>query len=306
MSYNNYNLLNDINLNIKEEKLSDNIFLITGDTIFKRNTYIDVASNINGLLLTINLKGNITHNSFISDSNLSTKESMTAVNLIQSEQGRQYIDSNTQLKNLHIIFKKEFLQEHLKDNLSYGKIMEFFDNKRNSMNLKNSKTNLQNQIIANDIFNSPYKGDLNRIFLQSKVLEILVNELQEIDENKEQLKKANVKFSDDDKDAIYKARDIILENIYNPVNISDLSRKVALNDFKLKIGFNAFFNTSPYQMLKEYRMLKAKELLEQSDMNVSEISEAIGYKYVHNFSKVFTKRFGVRPKDIMKSRKYYY
>ncbi len=41
-------------------------------------------------------------------------------------------------------------------------------------------------------------------------------------------------------------------------------------------------------------------------MNVTEVAHEIGYKYIHNFSKSFTQKFGVLPKDMMKNRKYYY
>jgi len=308
---NNYDVRNilkvqELKNKVEEYQLNDDIFLIKSDVFFKEEKKMEMVSSINGLLITINLNGGISHTSLSSGLDLNLRKNTTTMNLMKIEEGVDTVEANTHLQNLNIIFKKEFIQNNLSENSSYEKLMEFFEKKIDSINLKDSETNLQNQIIANDIFNSPHSGDLNKIFLQSKVLEILVNELKELDEKNEQSKKINVKFSDYDKEAIYKARDILLENLHNPPSIAELSKKVALNEFKLKIGFNTFFHTSPYRMLNEYRMLKAKEFLEKSDMNVSEISKAVGYKYIHNFSKVFSQRFGVRPKDIMKSRKYYY
>ena len=75
---------------------------------------------------------------------------------------------------------------------------------------------------------------------------------------------------------------------------------------KLKKGFKEEFNITPYKLLEQCRMGKAKYLLENEDMNVNEISKLIGYKYQNNFAKIFKQYFKVSPKDIMKSRKYYY
>ncbi|MCH9812652.1 MAG: hypothetical protein K0U47_01775 [Epsilonproteobacteria bacterium] len=46
-------------------------------------------------------------------------------------------------------------------------------------------------------------------------------------------------------------------------------------------------------------------MLQDSYLNVNEISQQIGYKYTQNFSNAFYKRFGVRPKELMKSRNNY-
>lgn len=308
---NNYDVRNilkvqELRNKIEEYQLHDDIFLIKSDVFFKEEKKMEMVSRINGLLITINLNGGISHTGLSSGLDLHLSKNTTTMNLIKIEEGIDKVKANTHLQSLNIIFKKEFIQNNLADNSSYEKLIEFFEKKTDSINLKDSETSLQNQIIANDIFNSPYSGDLNKIFLQSKVLEILVNELKELDEKNVSPTKTNIKFSTYDKEAIYKARDILFKNFHNPPSIPELSKKVALNEFKLKIGFNTFFHTSPYRMLNEYRMLKAKEFLEKSDMNVSEVSQAVGYKYIHNFSKVFSQRFGVRPKDIMKNRKYYY
>ena len=53
-------------------------------------------------------------------------------------------------------------------------------------------------------------------------------------------------------------------------------------------------------------MQEAKKLLEQSEYDINEIALKTGYKYSYNFSNAFIKRFGIRPKDLMKNRKYYY
>ena len=312
MSCHNYEVLNskkilELQNNIQEFNIEDNVFLIKSDVHFLKSENINMVSNIDGLLITINLNGSIKHKSHLNAFTLDIDKNMTSLNLMQKEEGINTITANTHLQSIHIIFKKEFLRKNFLDMNIYEKMINFFEKNENAQNIKTSKTSVQNQIIANEIFSSQYTGDLNRIFLQSKALEILFNEFNDllVESNAPQ-RIGNIKFSDYDIDAIHKAKEIMMSDIQNPPSIIQLSKLVALNEFKLKIGFKNIFNTSPYKMLSEYRMLKAKELLQTSDMNVSEVSQEIGYKYIHNFSKVFSQRFGILPKDLMKSRKYYY
>ncbi len=88
--------------------------------------------------------------------------------------------------------------------------------------------------------------------------------------------------------------------------MKELARIVAINDLKLKVGFHKFFNETPYSVSVEGRLQESKKLLDSSELNINEISELVGYKYASNFTQAFLKKFGVLPKDLMKSRKYYY
>ncbi len=47
--------------------------------------------------------------------------------------------------------------------------------------------------------------------------------------------------------------------------------------------------------LKNIRLEKAKELLVKSDLNLSEISQAIGYSDISYFSRIFKKEFQMTP-----------
>ncbi|EAC9531764.1 AraC family transcriptional regulator, partial [Listeria monocytogenes] len=56
---------------------------------------------------------------------------------------------------------------------------------------------------------------------------------------------------------------------------------------KLKMSFSEY--------VKKTRLDKAKELLTQSDLNLSEISEAVGYSDISYFSRIFKKECQVTP-----------
>ena len=145
------------------------------------------------------------------------------------------------------------------------------------------------------------------MYKESKVLEILCHEFSDIiDMNNNIVSSKKVIFDNFDIEALAQAKNILLNNMKNPPSIKELSKLVRLNEFKLKTGFKLKYNIAPYQLLAQHRMHTAKQLLENGDMNVSEVSEFVGYKFQNSFAIAFREFFGVRPKDLIKSRKYYF
>ena len=53
-------------------------------------------------------------------------------------------------------------------------------------------------------------------------------------------------------------------------------------------------------------MQKAKELLSTGDYNIAEVSNIVGYKHQQSFTVAFTKYFKVNPKELVKSKTFYY
>jgi AraC-like DNA-binding protein len=56
---------------------------------------------------------------------------------------------------------------------------------------------------------------------------------------------------------------------------------------------------TPQDFLNGYRINKAMELLKKGDMNVSEVSYAVGFATLAGFSRSFKNRFGISPSSVM-------
>lgn len=215
------------------------------------------------------------------------------------------LDKNCNSKGIAISIKNHFLKEQLSNQFI---LIEELKNKKKDKGLStliHKADNLKNIKLAQEVFNSPFQGGLNKIYSQSKCLEIIYNELNSIFCDCKIKKDEKIKLSSQDIESLYKARDIILLTHEFP-DLPTLARKVAINEFKLKFGFKQLFNTTPGNMILEYKMGHAKQLLETSEFSILEISNFVGYKHQQSFSNAFIQFFGVRPKDVMKSRNYYY
>jgi AraC-like DNA-binding protein len=87
----------------------------------------------------------------------------------------------------------------------------------------------------------------------------------------------------------------------SPPSIIELSRRVGLNDFKLKIGFKAIYGTTVYGLLRDERLEKARLLLEMNSMNVGEVAYSVGYSNPSHFANAFKKKFGINPGELVRS-----
>lgn len=141
------------------------------------------------------------------------------------------------------------------------------------------------------------------MYYESKILELTYNTINNLNESSaKSLHFLNKK----DIEALHKAKEILFENINNPPSLKELAHKSAINEFKLKKGFKQLFGNTVYGLLQEYRLNKAKKLLEIDDINISEAAYLVGYKNISHFSTIFKKYFGYSPINIKKKQKKYY
>jgi len=290
---------------MSQHNLNENITLLTRNKFFE-DEYINSIKIIKeALIIKINIKGNSRYESLICSHQIQSEEGETIIDLLKPDEGVAKIDKNTYQKSLGFIISKKFLQDNIPLDKYTDNLHHSFEYEKNIKNLSHKKTNPKTQALALDILNTPYKDTLDKLYIEAKSLELLHTELNNfLADNL--YTSSHIKFSKQDKEAIYYAKELMMNNISNPPSLQELSYKVKINQTKLKYGFKRFFNQTPYSTSLESRLQEAKKLLESSEYNISEIALQVGYKYTQSFSNAFYKRFKIRPKDLMKSRTYYY
>ncbi|AFS77456.1 AraC family transcriptional regulator [Gottschalkia acidurici 9a] len=151
-----------------------------------------------------------------------------------------------------------------------------------------------------DLLNYNYKfEDVTSLLLcQSKLMEIISKSL-----NYGINKRKEINLSKSDIEEIYKAKDILNNNIDEPPSIEELASLCSTNTYKLKKGFKELFNNTPYGYLRETRMHKGKYLLENTDMTISEIASSVGYTNPSKFSEAFKIKYNITPSECRKVNK---
>lgn len=139
------------------------------------------------------------------------------------------------------------------------------------------------------------EGFMKSVFLEGKAYEILINQLQQYlddlnaPEKRKILRKATT-------ESLKEAVQIIEEEIENVDTVSALAKRVGLNQNTLQSGFKYLYKCSVKEYIKNYRLEMAKELLETSDLNITEVTYKIGINSRSYFSKIFKKRYGLTAK----------
>jgi len=162
------------------------------------------------------------------------------------------------------------------------------------------------QQVVRQILDNPYKGDLQQLFLLSKSIELLVLCAESCSLTVAQDHVAFLKTRSD-KEKILAVRDLINRRLDSPPNLSEISRTVGLNEYKLKRGFKEIFRTTVFGYLTEQRLLLARQTLLDTRKTAAEISYELGYSTPQHFNNAFRRRFGdtpdsIRPDGVRSSR----
>lgn len=277
----------------KEIKLRDSIYFYDGELECLKPMQINGDIEKSGFFLNFTLQGKYAFKMQKQDTQ-AIACNRTIITNFNHFHGTSIIFNEAKHRNLGIYIRYSFLQEH------FPAIYEKLGNKDFSL-LKNSPTSPKTLFCLREILNNQHQGEFSKIYLESKTLEILTYELEGLFRDK----RADISLDEYDKNAINTAKEILLNEYANPPSILNLAKRVKINDFKLKKAFKLLFGKTPYEIVREKRLLEAKKMLESSDYNISEISNLIGIKNQGYFSRLFFQRFKILPKDLMKCRKYY-
>ena len=87
------------------------------------------------------------------------------------------------------------------------------------------------------------------------------------------------------------------ENITNPISISDLAYLSGRSLSSFKRDFQTVYHTSPLKWIRNQRLDKAKKLLAETSLSVTDVCFSTGFENVAHFSKVFKLQVGLPPSE---------
>lgn len=145
-------------------------------------------------------------------------------------------------------------------------------------------------------------GFMRYVFLEGKVYEILTHFFQQfLDDHNQPDRRKILRQSTAEK--IEEAGNIIQAEMESLGSVMSIAKRVGLNQQTMQDGFKKLYNKSVNQYIREVRLDKAKELMESTNLNITEITYQIGINSRSYFAKLFKDRFGVTPKDYIGMRR---
>jgi DNA-binding response OmpR family regulator len=94
---------------------------------------------------------------------------------------------------------------------------------------------------------------------------------------------------------VRQAMAFIHEHYDEPISRTDMARHVSITERYLTHCFRQEMNITPMAYINRYRVKRAKMLLEQGNMNITEVALAVGFSDGSYFNRVFRKEVGLTP-----------
>ena len=213
----------------------------------------------------------------------------TTITAFQASDGERCYPADSEISQLRLLIGPDLLRSYVGEQrtaalLGSGQLHR----------LQFSKTSPASQALAREL---SLGGDRLRLHMRS--LGLLAEQL-------ERLSPAPVaqqpRFSLGDIEKLEQVRQLMLDQLDQPLTLAYLAASVGFNEFKLKEGFRHHYQTSPYRLLTELRMRKAHALLENG-CQVAQAGYQVGYAFANNFSAAFTRFFGKSPKSVFGKRR---
>jgi len=101
-------------------------------------------------------------------------------------------------------------------------------------------------------------------------------------------------------ESMQSAKVYILNNLEQPPTIAQIAKHVCQSESSLKRKFKSVYDISVGQFIQYSRIMKAKELLDTKEYNVTQVAYEIGYSNVSHFSKTFKKHVNYNPGEYLK------
>lgn len=213
--------------------------------------------------------------------------------------GKMQITSPNTL-TLEINYTPEFFKSYLPEDVFFDDFKKIIESKQQGVISKeNHPITPKMNFLIHEIINCKWKGSFRKMFLESKVLELLLEQTHQMLSCKNKNFIAHKEFGKVI-DKLHAAKELLQNHFKSPLSLSGIAREIGTNEYTLKRGFKTIFGTTVFGYLHEIKMNEAHKMLLNKKCTVKEVSDYIGYKNAHHFTAAFKKKYGIKPSELLK------
>jgi AraC-like DNA-binding protein len=203
---------------------------------------------------------------------------------------------------LHIVLDKSEIEKR-KDTYSieyYKLLNKLFSITENEKNIIfKSEHKIKDILMDMRVYDA--KDDISqRVYYQIKIIEIITYlyelNISAMDNNYKTYTDAQIRV-------VRKIKNHLSRDIASYISLEVLANSYGINLTTLKNCFRDMYGKPLYTWYREYKFLRAKELIKNTDYPISKIANMIGYKSSSKFTKAFKKEMGVLPSSYRKNKK---
>jgi len=209
-------------------------------------------------------------------------------------------DAHIEICNIQII-RSRFLKKRNNnvDHLSHS-LNEIFVNPHTKQNFTYYGTiDLKMADHVERIQNRDAEGMIRTLQLEGEVYQ-LFSKFIEQHKNSENNIKHLVNLSKNELKSIRRQAEKIVAEPSKDYSLSAISKVSAMSQAKLQEGFKFLYAKTVTEYIRHVRLEESRELISNSDLNISEIVYSIGFTSRSYFSKIFKEKYHVTPNDYRK------
>ncbi|HHV95009.1 MAG TPA: AraC family transcriptional regulator [Clostridiaceae bacterium] len=154
-----------------------------------------------------------------------------------------------------------------------------------------TQSHIYSMILDNMLKESSYEGPLYHILVKTYLLQMYIKLFKQISERKS-IDKGYESWRDS---IVFQIRSLIMKNGAGNIKVRDISREMCMSKNYINNIFKAKTGMTITQYMENQRIVRAKQLLANSDMSINEISRQLGYYDRYHFTKAFKKATGYTP-----------
>jgi signal transduction histidine kinase/DNA-binding response OmpR family regulator len=166
---------------------------------------------------------------------------------------------------------------------------------------------------ATDYITKPFNPDIlllkikNTISSQQRAKEYYIKSIEQIVNPKFQgqnIQPREVAINSMNEKILHQALEIVEKNISDPeFNVDMFSVAIGMEASTLYKKLMALIDMPPGEFIRDIRMKRAAQLLDQNKISISEIAYMVGFDSPNYFSKVFKKYYNISPTDYLLQNK---
>ncbi|NHF61042.1 helix-turn-helix transcriptional regulator [Flavobacteriaceae bacterium TP-CH-4] len=273
-------------------KLNEDLVLEVGNT---NGTVIDFIFCLEGFIT----QGFSRNNSF---EEIGFRQN-SIVRRLKNKKNMLHFPSSSEIKMSYLLFNAS-LERHPEEDIRFL-LSARIGNLNNALELKEGHRYLGRicfrtaeyvKVLVNKTVNSVE----DVFFIEAAILNTLASQIKRYQADTKG-KHVNSPIRPSEIDKIHALHAFIMDNITENLQVERLSSISGLSPAKLQLGFKYLYNNNVASYITQKRVDLAAKLMEDGEMNISEVVYAIGFTSRSYFSKIFKRRFGVRPSDYVRS-----
>ena len=153
--------------------------------------------------------------------------------------------------------------------------------------------------IASKLLDNPYEGPLALVYTEAIATELLCTAVGAVAKVAGQ---PSEQYTEREIRCLQTARAMLMRQLSKPPTIPQVARAAGINETTLKRGFKAMFGETIFDFSVRCRMQHALTLFRERGLSVAEVADAVGYRHQTSFATAFRRHFGMRPKDVRRTR----